>query len=201
MSFTVRERYSLTGAWTPQINPIDTRITVPAVELPLTVAEAMSFLRIYDVQDADFLGMLLSAITDQVERYIGSDTQLKTRQSYWERTGGYVVLPYGPHGAVTSVVSRDEDNVDTTLVAGTDYVVEGMGYKKIRFYNKTGGQILATYQSGYTNCPDAIRGAILQELSFQYKNRQDPNTPSRISVNGLTLEARQLLLSYMRNLA
>jgi hypothetical protein len=95
-------------------------------------------------------------------------------------------------------VSRDEENVDTTLVSGTDYVVEGMDYKEIRFYNKTGGQILATYVTGYTTCPDAIRGAILQELSFQYKNRQDPNTPSRTSVNGLSLEARHLLLPYMR---
>jgi uncharacterized phiE125 gp8 family phage protein len=198
MSFTVRERDSLTGAWTPQIYPVDTRVTVAPTQLPLTVAEAMSFLRIYDTIDADYIGMLISAITDQVERYIGIDLQSKTRQSYWQRTGGYVVLPYGPHTSVSAVVSRDEENVDTTLVSGTDYVVEGMDYKEIRFYNKTGGQIIATYVTGYTTCPDAIRGAILQELSFQYKNRQDPNTPSRTSVNGLSLEARHLLLPYMR---
>jgi uncharacterized phiE125 gp8 family phage protein len=197
MMYNYRPEDSLTGSWTPQIYPVSTRVTVPPTQHPVTVDGAMSFLRIYDTIDADFIGVLLSGVTDQVERYIGIDLQSKTRQSYWERTGGYVVLPYGPHTSVIAVVSRDEDNNDTTLVSGSDYVVTGMDYKQIRFYNKTGGQILATYVSGYEECPDAIRAAILQELSFQYKNRQDPNMAVRTSVNGLTLEARHLLLPYM----
>jgi hypothetical protein len=38
----------------------------------------------------------------------------------------------------------------------------------------------------------------MQELSLQYKNRQDPNAPGRTVVNSLSVEARNLLVSYVR---
>jgi len=43
-----------------------------------------------------------------------------------------------------------------------------------------------------------MKAAIIQEVALQYKNRQDPDLPSRVSVNGLSLEARHLLMPYMR---
>jgi hypothetical protein len=60
--------------------------------------------------------------------------------------------------------------------------------------------IRVTFASGYGagECPEEIRAAIMQELSLQYKNRQDPNLGSGISYNGLTLEAMHLLQPYKR---
>ena len=97
-------------------------------------------------------------------------------------------------------MSIDSEGTETTLVLNTDYTVSGMEYKKIHIDGFPGEYMKVTYLSGYPagECPSAIRGAILKEISFQYKNRQDPNTPSRTSVNGLSLEARQLLSPYMR---
>jgi len=153
-----------------------------------------------DSYDDAYLNLMIRGVTEQVERYIGLDTHIKTRQSYWERVGGQVWLPYGPHGAISSVVSIDDEGTETALVLNTDYTVSGMEYKKIHIDNFPGRYLKVTYVSGYAEdeCPFAISAAIMQEISLQYKNRQDPNTPSRVSVNGLTLEARQLLSPFMR---
>jgi hypothetical protein len=72
--------------------------------------------------------------------------------------------------------------------------VEGLDRKAIRF-NSGHNALNVTYTSGYDVCPELIKGAILQELSLQYKNRQDSSQPSRTSVNGLSIEARHLLVS------
>lgn len=196
MNYIFRQYDSLTGSWTPQIYPQDTEIVSGPDVFALSMTEVKDFLRVNDTLDDDYIGLLIEGVQEQIERYIGIDTTIRTRRSYWARVGGKIKLPYGPH-TVTTVVSRDDENVDTTLSAG-DYEVYGLKFKEIRLINPVGSQILVTYQSGHTNVPPAIRSAMLQEVSFQYKNRQDPNTGSRLSVNELTIEARHLLASYMR---
>lgn len=207
MSLRINQYDSLTGSWTPQRFPSQTKIVSVIGELPLTLLQVKDFLRVSDASgdfsdsyDDAYIDLMLTGVTDQVERYIGIDTYLKSRQSYWERVGGWVQLPYGPHTTISAVVSIDDDGNEQTLVFGSDYTVSGMDYKKIHFIQFPNRYLRVTYTSGYANneCPFAISAAVMQEISFQYKNRQDPNTPSRISVNGLSLEARQLLLPYMR---
>jgi hypothetical protein len=109
------------------------------------------------------------------------------------------LLPYGVHGTITSVVAIDADNNQKTLVAGDDYTIFGIEFKGIQL-STYADMLLVTYQSGYGagECPAAIRAAIMQELSLQYKNRQDPNAPGRTVVNNLSVEARNLLMSYVR---
>jgi uncharacterized phiE125 gp8 family phage protein len=200
MSLPTNQYDSLTGSWTPQLYPIETRVTVKNIDWPLTLGQVKDFLRVNDSYDDLYLGLLLEGVCEQVERYIGLDTYVRTRQSYWERVGGQVWLPYGPHTTISSVVSVDDEGNETALVLNTDYTVNGMEYKKLSIDSAPNRYLKVTYLSGYASgeCPSAIRAAILQEISLQYKNRQDPNTPSRVSVNGLTLEARQLLAPYMR---
>jgi uncharacterized phiE125 gp8 family phage protein len=200
MSLPTNQYDSLTGSWTPQNYPSQTRVSVKNLDWPLTLEQVKDFLRVNDSYDDLYIGLLLEAVCEQVERYIGLDSYVRTRQSYWERVGRQVWLPYGPHTTISSVVSIDDEGTETTLTLGVDYSVSGMEYKKIHIDGFPGEYMKVTYLSGYPagECPSAIKGAILQEISLQYKNRQDPNTPSRVSVNGLTLEARQLLSPYMR---
>jgi uncharacterized phiE125 gp8 family phage protein len=199
--FQYREHTSLTGVWTAQNFPVDTVVTIPNVDWAITLADAKSFLRVSGNIDDNYIETLIEAVSNQIEEYIGRDTYERTRQSQWDRFGQYVSLPYGPHGDVTSVQSITYDNVVTDLVAGTDYYVQGLQFKSIMVDNPSDGQFLrVTYESGYQpgSCPPAIRGAILQEISLQYKNRQSTGQPSRVSVNGLSIEARHLLQSYMK---
>jgi uncharacterized phiE125 gp8 family phage protein len=198
MMYNYRTGDSLTGTWTANLFPHDTEIVSGPNQYSLTTAEVKEFLRINDNYDDLYIDLLIGAVQEQVERYMGLDTTLRTRQSYWMRTAGTIRLPYGPHGFVASVVAQDDDGTQTTLNEGTDYNVIGMRFLDVRLLNPTGSQILVSYTSGHSTVPPAIKGAMLQEISLQYKNRQDPNTPARTSVNNLTIESRHLLASYLR---
>lgn len=201
-SLRAREYGSLTGSYTPQQHPIDVKTTVAADDYAVTIAEAKRFVGVYDNASDSIFQILVGACQEQVERYLQIDMVVRTRQAYWQRPANNIILPYGIHGAVGSVVSRTTQGVDTTLVSGTDYYVQGIDYKNIEFVNfaNNGRFIIVNFQSGYAfdNVPQVFKAAILQEVSLQFKHRQDNNQSSRIVVDGVSVETQTLLRGYKR---
>jgi hypothetical protein len=199
-AFIRREMDSLTGAYSVNTWPTETITSTDPKDYVLTLGNAKEMLPVNtDVHDS-LITMLIEATTEQVERYIARDTYKRQRTSYYERPANQIWLPYGVHGNVISVTAIDEDNNETVLTSGADYTVFGLEFKAIRL--STGAPYLrVVYESGYDfgACPAAIKAAIMQELSLQYKNRQDPNAPGRTVVNNLSVEARNLLTSYIRH--
>jgi uncharacterized phiE125 gp8 family phage protein len=187
-----RQYGSLTGSVAFQYFPEQTVVLTQATSTPVSLSEAKNFLRVYDDIDDTSIGALLVGVTQQVENYIGRDTTPRVRVSLWKRPKFQISIPRVPVGTIVSVVNIDTAGNETT-VDPSDYVVEGLDRKMIRL-SSSHNSLKVTYNSGYTTCPDAIKGAILQELSLQYKNRQDSSQPSRTSVNGLSIEARHLLV-------
>lgn len=188
-----RQYGSLTGAVAYQFFPDQTDIVSQATFTPVSLAEGKNFLRVYDDTDDTSIQALLVGVTQQIEQYIGKDTTTRVRLSFWSRPKLSIAIPRSPVTAVTSVVSVSADGTETT-VPTSDYTVLGLSKKIIRFSHGY-PSLKVTYTSGYTTCPEAIKGAILQELSLQYKNRQDSSQSSRTSVNGLSIEARHLLVA------
>jgi hypothetical protein len=166
----------------------------------VNVNDAMTFLRVYDNQDPDSIFMLIEAASEQVEKYVQRDTYTRVRQGYWDNYGAQIWLPYGPHGDVTEVKAVTTDGIETVLQVGTQYRVSRTTWKIIDILERKGEQLFVTYESGYSagTCPQAIRAAILQEVSFQYKNRQDPNQTAGLSLGILTVESMHLLTPYKR---
>lgn len=200
-AFVRRGMSSLTGVYNTNTFPSETIVSgTDEAIYPLTLGQAKKMLPVNTDLHDDFIQLLLEATTDQVERYIGRDTFRKERTSRYERPARVVGLPYGPHGNVTSVKSVTYDNIETTLVAGSDYYVHGIEFKTIELMAGTDQYLLVTYESGYQagGCPRAIVGGIMQELSLQFKNRQDPNAGGIAVVNNLSLEARNLLMPFVR---
>jgi uncharacterized phiE125 gp8 family phage protein len=193
---------SLSGVYS--FNTWPSEITVSEGEriYPVGLIEAKAMLPVNTDMHDTLIGLLIAGTTGQVERYIGRDTYPKTRVAQYERPADVLSLPYGPHGAVASVEGIDIDGNATTLTATTDYTVEGIEFKRVRLKSAGYYMIRVTFASGYGagECPEEIRAAIMQELSLQYKNRQDPNAPARTVVNNLTIEARNLLLSFVRHI-
>ena len=192
---------SLTGVYNVNTFPSETIVSgTDEAIYPLTIGQAKSMLPVNTDLHDNLIQLLLEATTEQVERYIGRDTYRKERTSRYERPARVIGLPYGPHGDIISVKSVSYDNEETTLVAGSDYYVHGIEFKTIEIVAATEQYILVTYDSGYQagNCPRAIVGGIMQELSLQFKNRQDPNAGGIAVVNNLSLEARNLLMSFVR---
>lgn len=153
------------------------------------------------LQDGQYEGTitrLIESVTRQVESYIKQDIVKKNIESMWFQVPSKAILSRGPHTDISSVTVTDHNGNVTTL-SSDQYTIRGMLYKQITHIQK-GGELRVTYVSGYE--PDAypiqIRDAIMQEISLQFKNRQDPDTPAMTSVNNLSLEARHLLASIIR---
>lgn len=187
---------SLTGAVAFQYLPDDTQVVSVDSNAVVSLAEAKNVLKVNHDEDDTYITGLITGTTEQVERYIRRDVQVKTRKSHWSRPAYLVSLPYGPHTNITLIQSIDTDNVTTNV---TEFRVIGLDYKRVVLQQAV-GQVLVTYVSGYAVTPATIKNAILQEISFQYKNRQDPDSPRMVSIDGLALESRQLLYSYLPRL-
>lgn len=186
---------SMTGTPRYQFYPQESKVTSIGITSPLTQSYVNEFLRVYDDIDALYIASLIKGVTNQVEAYCGVITTPRTMQSYWQFPKQMISIPVKPVSSVTSVVKVNSDSTESTLVNGTDYTVTGMNniyiHLKVDCY-----ALRVTYDVGYATgqCPEAIQDAILQEISLQYKNRQDSNQPTRTSVNSLSLEARHLLI-------
>jgi hypothetical protein len=142
---------------------------------------------------------LIGSVTAQIEDHIRQDVVKKIVRSYWRRTPQIARLSRGPHGDIISVKVKDTDGNETTLEEGVDFRVQGMKYKSLVGFAHF-GELTVEYESGYgtDKFPKQISGAVMQEISLQFKNRQDPDTPAMTSVDNLSLEARHLLASIVR---
>lgn len=189
-----RQYSSLTGSQTFSRFADQTKVLEKPIGVVLTLESVKNFLRKRDDTDNEHILILLRGVTDQIERYCGVDLVTKTRLAYWKFPFSTISLPYGIHGDVLSVIGIDSQGDGHTLVSGVDYTVEGVDYKEIVLH-RSFLSVTVTYKSGFDSCPEAIKAAILQELSFQYKNRSDANMGRIILVNGLTAEARNLLVA------
>jgi hypothetical protein len=192
---------SITGVYSYNTWPSEIIVTEDEHNYPVGLGEAKAMLPVNTTVHDTLIGLLIAGTTGQVERYIGRDTYPKIRTAQYERPSNVISLPYGVHGDVTSVQAIDTEGNITTLTPSVDYIVEGIEFKRIRFKGIGAYMLRVSFESGYGagECPEEIRAAIMQELSLQYKNRQDPNAPGRVVINNLSVEARNLLISYVRH--
>lgn len=201
-----RQFDSLSGVPTSSYWPTQTVTTEESDFTVLTVGEAKNILPVWDGESDAHITALVTAVQEQIGRYIKIDLTRRTRQSYWNNPYNLLKLSFGPHYTISSVILKDKYGNSATLTAGTDYVVLGDDgyYKQIEILQRpiSGNQFYVTYQSGYDagDCPDAIRMACIQELNLQYKRRQDGNQQPVTIINGLTAEARVLLETYIRRI-
>jgi hypothetical protein len=163
----------------------------------IALDEAKSVLHVYHGKDDVYIGALIDGVIRQVEGYIRQDVMEKTRQAYWRRNQRLARLPYGPHGDITAATMIDSNGDTTTLTEGTHFDVIGITFKSLCNFEQF-GQLTVSFESGWDTPPPEVKAAVYQELSLQYKNRQDPDVPSMTSYRNLSLEARHLLAPIMR---
>lgn len=194
MSLRARQYSSLTGSRVFQRYAANSKVLTVPNTLAVSLSLVKEVLHKYDTADDAHITLLIKAVTSQIERYCGYDFRPKTRRSYWLYPKPVIELPNGPHSNVSNVKAIDEQGNEQALTQDDDYYIDGQELYKLRF-NQYYHALEVEHDSGYAQVPDAVQGAIVQEVSFQYKNRNDPNMGRVTSVNGLTLEARHLLLS------
>lgn len=190
--FPDRNNY-LTSSWVTSYYPTES-VVLGTPTLCVTVEELKVPLNKYDDDQDDYLLGLIAGVQEQVERFISKDCTPRTRRSYWRYPKQTIGFPYEPVGDIVSVTAIERDG-QSTVLSSTEFVIHGIEQKSISFYRPYFA-VQIEHESGYATTPEAIRQAIIQECMFQFKNRNDPSLPARVSVNNLSLEARHLLMGY-----
>lgn len=197
----MRSYVPLTQANPTRFTPDQTEIvsTVNSSSAVVTLPDVKEFLPVnHDDYDAT-ITRLIDSVTRQVESYIRQDLIKKNIKSYWAKVPREAILSRGPHDSIEKVTVIDSNGEERELTEGVGYEVKGMKWKRLYEFTEY-GQLFVEYTSGYDTAkrPPEVAGAILQEISLQFKNRQDPDAPAMTSVNSLSLEARHLLASLRR---
>ncbi len=185
--------------------PDETHVVEVLEDTPVfSLSEAKNFLHVYHEKDDGFISRKIDAVTSQVEKYIRIDVIKKKRKSLWHRVPEKARLQSYPQGNILSVKLIDKHGNEQELTEGENFYVQGVKVKYLYGFNEFTGRLEVEYETGYSQvernsgvCADII-SAIEQEISLQYKNRQDPDTPAMTSVENLSLEARHLLTPIIR---
>lgn len=164
----------------------------------MTPEMVREFLPLRSEQYEATINRLIDSVTAQVEAYIRQDVLQKVVRSEWRYVPQRAILSRGVHQDVLSVkvISKYGEEAELT---SDQYAIEGMSFWTLTNIEGS-GRLVVDYISGYTKDqrPPQVRDAILQEISLQFKNRQDPDTPAMVSMGNISLEARHLLNSLIR---
>lgn len=167
-------------------------IVTSSVTDAVSVDDVKVVLPVYDNQTLTSIQRLIPSVQRRIEDYVNRDTTLRTRMALWTNPSVEITLPYGIHGHV-NFVERYEDG---HWVDYTDYEVYGLNFKYIDI-KKTGKPVRVSFQSGGGQYEE-MKQAILQEIAFQFKNRNDPNEAQAVSKSGLSIPTLNILTGIVR---
>ena len=162
----------------------------------VTTTEVKSWARISTSDDDALLTILIGAMEEMAEKYMGLSLRTKDITVEYESFGNEVILPYGPHTSVDAVRTKYQ-GTETTLASG-EYYVTGQDFKTLHLIEAFTDQQLEvdlTVGYGAANVPDLIKLAILKGVLSNYEDRQDV-----VEGGGFVLpnESKKLLDTYRR---
>jgi len=161
-------------------------VTVPAADEPVTLAEAKAFMRVTSSAEDTLITTLISSATETLEQYTNRYFVVRTVQGDFSTVlvSKTEVYPYVVVGrAELQTVTSVEVSVNGSFEAESFQIKKPThGFSRILFDDLTDQlddipyplQIIFT--AGYgdaSNVPDNIKVAIMEYVSFLYRNRGD----------------------------
>ena len=139
---------------------VDISEVTPVTE-PVTSEEVKAWLRIDSDDDDDIIERLIKSARQAVENYTSCSLIEKTIIcNVW--LCELFELPYGPVRTITQVSQAENMITDYSKIDG----------QFVKIYGISGLHKL-TYTAGYTNVPNGLKEAILNEVAYRYQNRGD----------------------------
>ena len=202
MSFIVRSGY-LTGQGkvAPYCNSYKKGelITVPT-DYPFHITsfkEVASFIKSYKEADFEILKTLMKSKIALLERKTKLSFDRRQVKAVYFKPPKKIWLPIAPYVEIVSVKEIKTETSEERTLPSTDYMIEyEQEFATLELKNANYRPIEVIYIAGYENkagIPYQIATSLLHEVSASYKFRNDPNNPAKTSVNGLTVEAYDLL--------
>jgi uncharacterized phiE125 gp8 family phage protein len=152
---------------------------------PVTLTEAKNFCKIDISTDDDLINILITAARQMCEAYTGVGFIEHNAVVVLNNSNGDIYIPYGPMIAINSVVNDQ----GTTLVLDTDYTIGGNEFKRLR--TPLTNNITIDYSTGYTELPEALKTALLNQVYYLYDNRS-------VGVDDISPIAKIILNLYKR---
>jgi hypothetical protein len=133
---------------------------------PVTLATAKLYARAQTgTTEDDLFNMFITSARMAIEKLTGLSLIAKTAKITFEAPVGMFSLPHGPVKASPAPVYKDsQNNVITPTVLGYDYPV---------IQDELNGVNTAEYSVGFSNVPEELKVALLDQVVFLYENRGD----------------------------
>ena len=114
---------------------------------------------------------MIKAARKKCEDYCGCSFKDHTWKALIKNGAGDFELPYGPVQSITSVAYSNGQ------AAGTD-AIESFGFDFVQLECPKGDRLTVIYEAGYDECPEEVRLAIMQMVSYWYEKRVIGEAPA-----------------------
>ena len=167
--------------------------------LAVSVADVKTELPVYDDNSDAQIQRKILAVQTMIEKYINRDTTSRSRIAYWASPQEIIALPYGPH-AITTVEQRlTPKDTYVTQVADEDYWVLDSSFDYLQIQLSKIYNTRITFTSGSATVDDVVKEAIIQEVAFQFKNRNDPDLTIPQTMGGLSVPTYNMIKNLIRH--
>ena len=136
---------------------------------PVTLVEAKDFCKVDIGTDDNLIISLITAARQQCEAYTGVGFVVHDAVAILNNTNGDIYIPYGPLIAINQVTDQDGN----ILVLDTSYTVVGNSFKRLA--TPRAKNITIDYSTGYSELPNVLKTAVLNQIYWLYDNRSQAN--------------------------
>ncbi len=165
------------------------KLVTAATEMPVTLDEAKAFYRVIGSEEDADITRSIKAATGKAEQITNLQLNIATYEGYMDSFPVSVSLPKPPLVSVTKVEYIDVDGVTKPW---TDYVVDDISYPAVLYFSSTPGDVrtdgvnnvIVTFDSGYTEVPDAIQSWVLIYGLTLFENRENIVIGASFSADG-----------------
>lgn len=132
---------------------------------PVTLAQAKTYIRVSGSSEDDLITAMITRARQAIERATSLAIVNKNVSVWFCNENGSFQIPFGPLTG-TPVITNNETG-DT--IAAADYRLIGGQFPVLKEPLLSDMKIV--YTAGYTTVPEALKGAILDQVNYIYENR------------------------------
>jgi uncharacterized phiE125 gp8 family phage protein len=155
------------------------KVTGTPIE-PISLSDAKLHIRVDNNTEDTLILSLITSAREYCENYTGRSFADKTLEYYIDFFPAEISLPKKPVKSVTSIIYKDYEGAEVTLIENTDYLVDLIQSIIVPAYGKSWpsfnaypvNPIKITYLTGdATSVPGAVKTAMLLLIGHWYENR------------------------------
>lgn len=149
---------------------VESKIITDVTSELLSLSDVKTALRVSHSEDDAYLGSLITAGRQAIEKYCSISIGTKTIKTLVDLRGWeQMVIPYPPIQMVTTVKYKSDYGEYQNALFGEDYDIDGIDAKMFVPFSK--GRWELSYTAGMTVLADDLKTYWTRLIAFYYENR------------------------------